>query len=320
MGLRGPARMPLSVLFPGLRALARGATLDEAAAAAGVSRTLLWMRANEQAVCVLRDRKPRSGAVTLEEREEIRVGIERGESDSDIARRLGRHRGTIGREIAAGGGRAGYRAFRGQGRADAAARRPKQPWTQERPWLWEQVQELLRTKVWSPEQIAHRLRKDHPDQPEWWVSHEAIYQAIFVQAKGELRKELAACLRSGRTARRPHGRAKPGGGRIVGMVNISERPAEANDRAVKGLDRSHQLAQRIVPAQGVTSIFRQLADVVAGRPYLAFRLCAQDDRPRTRGFQYFQRFDDFCHQLVAQCVVLFCVVQCDDADGSVLCE
>lgn len=188
----------------------------------------------DEGVAMTRERKRRPGSLSASEREEIRVGIEVGESDEAIASRIGRHRSTIWREIAANGGRGCYRAAMAEERAARAACRPKVPWTEERPRLWEEVQELLRTKKWSPEQIARRLRKDCPDQPEWWVSHEAIYQAVFVQAKGELRKELTECLRSGRARRRPRSRASSARSAIFGMVNISERPAEVEDRAVPG--------------------------------------------------------------------------------------
>jgi IS30 family transposase len=216
-----------------LVAVSRGATYAEAAARAGVSERTVCSRVAEEAVVMFRDRRPRPGALTLEDREEIRAGIERGEPDAVIAERIGCHRGTVWREIKANGCRDTYRAFRAQDRADQAARRPKRRWFEERPWLWDEVQALLRTGKWSPEQISQWLRLEHPEEPQWWVSHEAIYQAIYVQGRGELRKELARCLRTGRAQRKPQGRV-PKPARISNMVLISERPAEVEDRAVPG--------------------------------------------------------------------------------------
>jgi IS30 family transposase len=216
------------------RLLLEGVSQRDAASAAGLGLSTLQRYLHEQDVFVLRERKLRPGCLSLADREEVRVGIERGESDAVIAGRIGCHRATVWREISRNHGRAKYRAVRADNQAANAALRPKVGWTVERSWLWSEVQSLLRTKQWSPQQIARRLRREHLDAPEWCVSPEAIYQAIFVQAKPELRKELAACLRSGRAQRRPHGRVTRGGSGIVGMVNISERPAEAGDRAVPG--------------------------------------------------------------------------------------
>ena len=226
--------------------IATAAGLDTAAKSAST----IADRARVHGVVMGTDRRRRDNALSQDEREEIRVGIAAGESDAVIAERTGRHRSTVWREIAANGGRLRYRAAGAEERAARSARRPKVPWTEERPWLWDEVQQLLRTKRWSPEQIARRLRKEHPDQQEWWVSHEAIYQAIFVQAKPELRKELGACLRSGRARRRPRTRTSSGRGRIVGMVNISERPAEVEDRAVPG----HWEGDLIVGERGLSAV------------------------------------------------------------------
>lgn len=230
----GRPKLPLAKTRVALGLVARGETQAVAAEVAGISLRSVSRLVADESVVVLRDRQLRTGALTLEDREEIRVGIVAGETDAQIARRLGKHRSTIGREITKGGGRGAYRAYQAQDRADRAACRPQQRWIDARPWLWALVIEQLRTKKWSPEQISARLRRDHLDDPQWWVSHEAIYQAIFVQAKPELRKELAACLRSGRARRRPRGRVKAGGSSIPNMVMISERPPEVEDRAVPG--------------------------------------------------------------------------------------
>jgi IS30 family transposase len=232
---RGGPRFSDEVLAAAFEAMAGGESIRQAARVGGVGVSTVRNRLREQREAMAGERRRREGTLCLAEREEIRVGIEQGASDAEIGRRIGRHRSTVWREIGANGGKAAYRAHEAERRSDQVARRPKPYWSETRPWLWEEVCRLLREKKWSPEQIARRLRRDHRGEEEWWVSHESIYQAIFVQARGELRKELAACLRSGRARRRPRGRiAGPGPGHIVGMVNISERSAEADDRAIPG--------------------------------------------------------------------------------------
>ncbi len=219
-----------------LRALSRGVTQREAARLAGVSISTVESLVSEHGVVALRERKPRANALRIDEREQIMLGVAAGDTNTVIALRLGRHRSSIGREITAGGGRDRYRAYRAQDRADRTARRTRERWWETRPWLWDIVWELLVIECWSPEQVAEVLKRDHPDDPEWWVSHESIYQALYVQAKGELKAQVKAALRSGKTRRRPQSRAARNGnkGRISGMVNISERPPEAEDRAVPG--------------------------------------------------------------------------------------
>src|SRR6476646_8332841 len=174
---------------------------------------------------------PGPGRLTLADREEITLGVHAGESFTVIAARLGKAVSTVSREVAANGGRDCYRAWRAHQRARQQAQRPKTP-KLACPRLAAQVTGWL-AEWWSPQQISRRLRIEFPGDPMMWVSHETLYQALYVQGRGELRRELARCLRSGRAKRRPQGRTE-NRGRIPGMVMISERPAEVTDRAVPG--------------------------------------------------------------------------------------
>jgi IS30 family transposase len=174
---------------------------------------------------------PSPARLSLAEREEIRVGIERGDTFTAIAARIGRAVSTVSREVAANGGRDAYQGWRAHQQAGCRARRPKTPKLAHLP-LVKQVTDLLE-EWWSPEEISLWLRIEFPDDPMMWVSHETIYQSLFVQGRGELRRELHRCLRTGRAQRRPRSRLE-NRGRVPGMVNISERPAEIEDRAVPG--------------------------------------------------------------------------------------
>jgi IS30 family transposase len=209
--------------------------------------------------------------LSLAEREEIALLLVQGQGVCEIARRLGRAASTISREIrrnaATRSGSFDYRATTAQWHAERAARRPKvaklaanemlRCWVEDRlsgvvakpgnpPVVGPPVaswkgrrhgprQNRRWSTAWSPEQIAGRLPIDFPDDASMRISHEAIYQALFVQGRGALRRDLTACLRSGRVLRVPRARVgQRGKGFVSPDIMISERPAEAGDRAVPG--------------------------------------------------------------------------------------
>lgn len=240
--------------------VAAGVVPSAAGPAVGVSSGcgMAWFRrfggVNPRFSCSGGQVRPR---LSMSEREEIMIGTAQGESIRSIARRLGRSPSTIMREIDRNGrchgamgryralhriganrggwdAKSGYRASIAQARSEQRARRPKTGKLARHSKLHAKVEALL-VKKYSPEQIAAVLAKTYPDRWEMQVSHETIYRALYVQGRGELRRELHRCLRSGRALRKPRTRRTTYEHRhIVGMVNICERPAEADDRAVPG--------------------------------------------------------------------------------------
>lgn len=183
------------------------------------------------------------------EREDIASGIAEKLSGVDIARRLGRNASVVNREIARNGGRNEYRPVAAQRRAGVQRSRPKGHKLETEHWLHAVVVDGL-AENWSPQQIAKRLKIEYPDDEAMRVSHETIYQTLFLQARGALRTELKVALRTGRARRVPHGSTRAKQARIRGMVNISERPAEATDRAVPG----HWEGDLILGAKNKTAV------------------------------------------------------------------
>ena len=252
-------------------AIARGASSEEAAVAAGVSQAVgsRWFRqAGGMPPITL---APLSGRyLSFAEREEIAILRAQEHGVRAIARRLGRAPSTVSRELRRNAStrtyRLEYRATTAQWHAERRAGRPKVCKLAANDALREYVQERLAgviarpdgesvpgpevrfigrrhgrrqdrrwAKSWSPEQIANRLRIDFPDDGSMRISHEAIYQALYVQGRGVLRRELVACLRTGRALRVPRARRQARGKQFVtAEVMISERAAEASDRAVPG--------------------------------------------------------------------------------------
>ena len=173
-----------------------------------------------------------SGRLSLEDRVAILMGLQAEASFTTIAGQVGKSVSTISREVGGKAGRDSYRPVKAHEQALRRARRPKPTKLSLNPVLGGRVTRDLRA-LWSPAQIAARLRWEHGNDKAMWVSHETIYKSIYVQGRGELRRELAGCLRSGRETRRPGSRLERPGP-LKGVVSISQRPAEADDRAVPG--------------------------------------------------------------------------------------
>ncbi len=253
------------------RLIARGVSSEDAAASVGVSAPVgsRWFR-HAGGMPPLRLAEPAGRYLSFVDREEIALLRAQGQGVRQIARALGRDPSTISRELrrnaATRAGERTYRASVAQWKAEQAARRPKDAKLAVNTRLREYVQERLAGTVtdadgrpipgpdvpwksrrhgrradrrwgtaWSPEQISHRLRLDFPDDESMRVSHETIYQSLYVQGRGALRRELTACLRTGRALREPRARTRAKGKKFVtDQVRISARPPEVQDRAVPG--------------------------------------------------------------------------------------
>ncbi|GGR45700.1 IS30 family transposase [Nocardioides luteus] len=217
--------------WAGIRA---GLGVTGAAAEAGMSLTSAKQRFRKAGgVNPTRRGSPVGRYLSWSEREEIAALVHAGHGVREIARRLGRSPGTISRERDRGATAQGYRASIAQARADAGRSAPRAAKLATNLRLRREVQARLERRD-SPEQIAGRLKIDFPDEPEMWVSAETIYQSLYVQARGGLKRELTAYLRTGRSVRKPRRREGERRGRIPGMVSISERPPEVEDQAVPG--------------------------------------------------------------------------------------
>ena len=268
--MAGPPRVSRERVRGFWRARLAGLSVEDAAASVGASETAGFEWIAESGGMIPVDLEEcRSGRYLNEaEREELAAGWAAGLSRAEIARGLGRHRSTIGRElsrnrtvrrpapVAGPDGqrprrgpvpgtnrgrdrpqheRLRYRAVVAQSKADERARRPK-PGKLARNRDLHAVVSAGLLRRWSPEQISRTLRRDYPDRPEMQVSHETIYQALYVQGRGELRRELARCLRTGRALRKPRRLPDRRSQRahIPAELLIAARPAEVEDRAVPG--------------------------------------------------------------------------------------
>ena len=254
------------------RRIASGATTADAAEAVGVSWPVgsRWFRHAGGMPPISLD-EPTGRYLSFTEREEIALLRAQDVGVREIARRIGRDPGTISRELrrnaATRSGTQVYRAGVAQWKARQAAKRPKTAKLVDNDRLREYVQERLSGAVrrpdgtavagpdtpawkglnkphrqdrrwataWSPQQISHRLKVDFPEDESMRISHEAIYQSLYIEGRGALKRELVTCLRTGRALRVPRSRSqnKPQG-HVTADVVISERPAEAEDRAVPG--------------------------------------------------------------------------------------
>jgi IS30 family transposase len=215
--------------------MAAGEFINDAAIAAGSYRKQgsRWLAA-AGGVRPRRGRGLRGRCLTLAQREEIALGRARGDSIRTIAALLGRSPSTVSRELRRNADRLGrYRATTAHALAYHRASRPRPGKLLTNLRLRGMVEADL-AKKYSPEQIAGRLQVEFPDQPEMQVSTEIIYQSLYVQSRGALKQELTRCLRTGRAVRRPSRKVGQRKNRIPNMINIFERPAEADDRAVPG--------------------------------------------------------------------------------------